>query len=126
MFKGLSQRAQKLLTILGQEEAKRSNADQLLPEHILLALVRAADSTAFSVLQGLKINILALQLQLEQALPARVGTIVFGDIPPPYAVGACCSSIERARYAMIISEPNIFFACTVIPDVMNQFSSRKR
>lgn len=82
MFKGLSQRAQKLLTIHSQEEAKKSNADQLTPEHVMLALIRTADGMGYTVLQNLKINILSLQLQLEQALPARAGTIVFGDTPP--------------------------------------------
>ncbi|HQB89334.1 MAG TPA: Clp protease N-terminal domain-containing protein, partial [Treponemataceae bacterium] len=81
MFKGLSQRAQKLLTMLSQEEAKRSNADQLLPEHVLLAMIHSSDGTGFSVLQKMRINLLSLQLQLEQALPPRAGTIVFGDIP---------------------------------------------
>ncbi|HNY15895.1 MAG TPA: ATP-dependent Clp protease ATP-binding subunit [Treponemataceae bacterium] len=82
MFKGLSQRAQKLLTVLSQEEAKRSNAEQLLPEHVMLALIRSADGVGFAVLQNLKVNLLSLQLQLEQSLPSRTGTIVFGDIPP--------------------------------------------
>ncbi|HKL85134.1 MAG TPA: ATP-dependent Clp protease ATP-binding subunit [Treponemataceae bacterium] len=82
MFKGLSQRAQRLLTILGQEEAKRSNSDQLLPEHIMLALVKAADGKGFMVLQKAKLNLLSLQLQLEQAMSPRSGTVIFGDIPP--------------------------------------------
>lgn len=82
MFKGLSQRAQKLLTVLSQDEAKRSNAEQLLPEHVMLALIHSADGIGFTVLQNLKINLLSLQLKLEQALPPRVGIIVFGDIPP--------------------------------------------
>lgn len=82
MFKGLSQRAQRLLTILGQEEAKRSNADQLLPEHIMLALIKAADGKGFNVLQNTKVNLLSLQLQLEQSISPRSGSVVFGDIPP--------------------------------------------
>ena len=40
MFKGLTQRAQKVLTILAQEEAKRFHSDQLQPEHIVLALLK--------------------------------------------------------------------------------------
>ena len=72
MFKGLSQRAQKLLTVQSQDEAKRSGTDQLLPEHVMLALIRAADGTGFSVLQNLKINLISLQLQLEQSLPPPV------------------------------------------------------
>ena len=40
MFKGLTQRAQRILTIYAQEEAKRFHSDQLLPEHIILALLK--------------------------------------------------------------------------------------
>ena len=33
--------------MLSQEEAKRSNADQLLPEHVLLAMIHSSDGTGF-------------------------------------------------------------------------------
>lgn len=114
MFKGLSQRAQKLLTIQSQEEAKRSNADQLLPEHVLLALIQAADSTAFGVLQTLKVNLLSFQLQLEQSLPPRSGTIVFGDIPPSRRLRAMldAASIEaRSLRHDYIGTEHILLAC---------------
>ena len=114
MFKGLSQRAQKLLTILSQEEAKRSNADQLLPEHVLLALLQGADSTAFSVLQSLKVNVLSFQLMLEQSLPPRSGTIVFGDIPPSRRLRAMldAASIEaRSLRHDYIGTEHILLAC---------------
>lgn len=114
MFKGLSPRAQKLLTVLSQEEAKRSNADQLLPEHIMLALIKNADSTGFTVLQTLKVNILSLQLQLEQALPGRIGTIVFGDIPPSRRLRTMldAASIEsRTLRHDYIGTEHILLAC---------------
>jgi len=114
VFKGLSQRAQKLLTIQSQEEAKRSNADQLLPEHVLLAVIQGADSTAFSVLQALKVNLLSLQLQLEQSLPPRSGTIVFGDIPPSRRLRAMldAASIEaRSLRHDYIGTEHILLAC---------------
>lgn len=100
--------------MLSQEEAKRSNADQLLPEHVLLAMIHAADGTGFSVLQKLRINLLSLQLQLEQSLPARVGTIVFGDIPPSRRLRSLldAASIEaRSLRHDYIGTEHILLAC---------------
>ncbi len=114
MFKGLSQRAQKLLTILSQDEAKKSNAEQLLPEHVLLALLHSAEGTGFSVLQALKVNLLSLQLQLEQALPQRVGTMLFGDIPPSRRLRGMldAASIEaRTLRHDYIGTEHILLAC---------------
>ncbi len=114
MFKGLSQRAQKLLTIQSQDEAKRSNAEQLLPEHVMLALIHSADGMGFAVLQNLKINLLSLQLKLEQGLPPRVGTIVFGDIPPSRRLRGMldAASIEaRSLRHDYIGTEHILLAC---------------
>jgi ATP-dependent Clp protease ATP-binding subunit ClpC len=118
VFKGLSQRAQKLLTMLSQEEAKRSNADQLLPEHVLLAMIHSSDGTGFSVLQKMRINLLSLQLQLEQALPPRAGTIVFGDIPPSRRLRSLldAASIEaRSLRHDYIGTEHILLACVREP-----------
>ncbi len=129
MFKGLSQRAQKLLTIQSQEEAKRSNAEQLLPEHVMLALIHSADGMGFSVLQALKINLLSLQLQLEQALPPRAGTIVFGDIPPSRRLRSMldAASIEARTFRHdYIGTEHILLACIREgQSVMNVFFDRE-
>jgi ATP-dependent Clp protease ATP-binding subunit ClpC len=129
MFKGLSQRAQKLLTVQSQDEAKRSNADQLLPEHVMLALVHTADGTGFTVLQNLKINLLSLQLQLEQSLPSRSGTIVFGDIPPSRRLRGMldAASIEaRTLRHDYIGTEHILLACArENQSVMNSFFEKE-
>jgi ATP-dependent Clp protease ATP-binding subunit ClpC len=129
VFKGLSQRAQKLLTIQSQDEAKRSNADQLLPEHVMLALIHTADGTGFSVLQNLKINLLSLQLQLEQSLPPRSGTIVFGDIPPSRRLRGMldAASIEaRTLRHDYIGTEHILLACVrENQSVINQFFEKE-
>jgi ATP-dependent Clp protease ATP-binding subunit ClpC len=129
MFKGLSQRAQKLLTILSQEEAKRSNADQLLPEHVMLALIRSADGVGFAVLQALKANVLSLQLQLEQSLPARTGTIVFGDIPPSRRLRGMldAASIEaRTLRHDYIGTEHLLLACVrETQSVVSQFFEKE-
>jgi ATP-dependent Clp protease ATP-binding subunit ClpC len=103
-----------LLTVQSQDEAKRSGTDQLLPEHVLLALIRAADGTGFTVLQNLKINLISLQLQLEQSLPPRSGTIVFGDIPPSRRLRSMldAASIEaRSLRHDFIGTEHILLAC---------------
>ena len=55
MFKGLTQRAQRVLTVLAQEEAKRFHSDQLQPEHVVLALSLRAGARKLLVLQDFDI-----------------------------------------------------------------------
>ncbi|KKK68085.1 hypothetical protein LCGC14_2947610, partial [marine sediment metagenome] len=57
MFKGLTQRAQKVLTILAQEEAKRFHSEQLLPEHVILSLLKDGQGVAVKALQKAKVDI---------------------------------------------------------------------
>ncbi|MCF7927617.1 MAG: ATP-dependent Clp protease ATP-binding subunit [Spirochaetales bacterium] len=82
MFKGLTQRAQRILTILAQEEAKRFHSDQLLPEHIILAVLKDGEGLGFKVLKQLKIDPVELQLELEKNIPKKQGGFILGDIPP--------------------------------------------
>ena len=80
----------------------------------MLALIRAADGTGFTVLQNLKINLISLQLQLEQSLPPRSGTIVFGDIPPSRRLRSMldAASIEaRSLRHDFIGTEHILLAC---------------
>ena len=81
MFKGLTDRAKKILTVLAQEEGRKNGSEQLLPEHVILAIIKHGEGRAVLVLKSLKINILSLQLTLEQSLPLRAATISFGDLP---------------------------------------------
>jgi ATP-dependent Clp protease ATP-binding subunit ClpC len=82
MFKGLTQRAQKVLTILAQEEAKRFHSDQLLPEHIILALLKDGEGVAVKALQRLKVSIPEMQVEIEKSLPKGKGGLILGDVPP--------------------------------------------
>ena len=67
-MKGLSQKAQRLLTDFAQTEGRNSGLAELLPEHVILALLKSADSMGFNALKSLNINILSFQLLLEQFL----------------------------------------------------------
>ncbi|MBL8965838.1 MAG: ATP-dependent Clp protease ATP-binding subunit [Spirochaetaceae bacterium] len=81
MFKGLTHRAQRVLTTLAQEEAKRSRADQLQPEHVLLALVREGEGLGYKTLRSLKIDPMELQDALERSFDRKRAGFVLGDLP---------------------------------------------
>ncbi len=82
MFKGLTQRAQRILTILAQEEAKRFHSDQLLPEHIVLALLKDGEGIGYKALQRVKVDPVEMQLELEKSIPKKRGGFILGDVPP--------------------------------------------
>jgi ATP-dependent Clp protease ATP-binding subunit ClpC len=82
MFKGLTQRAQKILTITAQEEAKRFHSDQLLPEHIILAILKDGEGLAYKILQKMNMDPVQLQLEIEESIPKKKGGFILGDVPP--------------------------------------------
>ena len=81
MFKGLTQRAQKVLGILAQEEVKRFHSEQLLPEHLILALLKDGEGVAVKALQRVKINVAEMQTEIERILPKGKGGLILGDVP---------------------------------------------
>ncbi|AEJ19389.1 ATP-dependent Clp protease ATP-binding subunit [Gracilinema caldarium] len=82
MFKGLTQRAQRILTVIAQDEARRFHSDQLLPEHILVAVIRDGSGTACRALEDLAIDLQDFRHVLEREIPQKTGTFIFGDVPP--------------------------------------------
>ncbi|MCK5152736.1 MAG: ATP-dependent Clp protease ATP-binding subunit [Spirochaetales bacterium] len=98
MFKGLTQRAQRILTIFAQEEAKRFHSDQLLPEHIILALLKDGDGLGFKVLKSLNIDPHALQVEIEKSIPKKHSGYILGDVPPSHrGKNILENSAEEAR-----------------------------
>ncbi len=81
MFKGLTKRAQKILALIAQEEAKRFHADQLLPEHIILALLKEGEGQALKVLRKLGIEPVQLQVEIENNVFKNKGGFLLGDVP---------------------------------------------
>lgn len=82
MFKGLTQRAQRILSVLAQEEARQSHSDQLLPEHIILAILRDGEGLACKGLQSLNVNLTNIREEVERELPKKKAAFIFGDVPP--------------------------------------------
>ncbi|MDR1909744.1 MAG: ATP-dependent Clp protease ATP-binding subunit, partial [Spirochaetaceae bacterium] len=82
VFRGLTQRAQRILTVDAQDEARRYNADNLLPEHAIVALLKDGGGIACKALQFLRIDLLEFRRNLESGIPRLPGALIFGDVPP--------------------------------------------
>jgi len=81
MFKGLTKRAQYILTTLAQEEARQFHSTELNPEHVLLAILRAADGGGNELIQSLKIDHAELKIELERIAMGRKSGFLLGDAP---------------------------------------------
>jgi ATP-dependent Clp protease ATP-binding subunit ClpC len=82
MIKGYSPRANRILSVLIQDEAKRRHADQLLPEHLLICVFKEGSGTACRILRSLQADPVSAEVELEKALVSRKGAFVLGDLPP--------------------------------------------
>jgi ATP-dependent Clp protease ATP-binding subunit ClpC len=82
LSKGLTKRAQRILYIDAQEEARRFSSDQLLPEHIIIALLKEGGGLACKALLFLRIDLLDFRHTIENEIPRLSGTLILGDVPP--------------------------------------------
>lgn len=115
MFKGLTQRAQRVLQILAQDEAKRFHSDQLLPEHIMLAMLKEGGGLGYKALEKLMVDPGKMQIELEQAIPKKRGGFTLGDVPPsPRGRKVLEDSADEARNLghEYIGTEHLLLACT--------------
>ena len=82
MFKGLTERAQRVINILAQEESKKLNHDKLLPEHILLGLIREGEGVAIKALINLGVDLNMLREDIIANTKRTGGILLLGDVPP--------------------------------------------
>jgi ATP-dependent Clp protease ATP-binding subunit ClpC len=83
VFKGgLSQRVHRILSAEAQDEARRFNSDQILPEHIIIAMLREGAGTACKALVFLRIDLPEFIHTLENTIPHISGILIHGDVPP--------------------------------------------
>lgn len=64
-MKNLSPRAKKVLMILAQDEARKIGSTQLLPEHVLLALLKSKEGLGYSAISELGLDATKLQSAIE-------------------------------------------------------------
>ncbi|GAB1457447.1 ATP-dependent protease ATP-binding subunit ClpC [Spirochaetota bacterium] len=128
MFKGLTKRAQRVLTILAQEEARRFHAGELAPEHVLLSLINEGEGTGFNLLSSLKMDIRELALSLERAVSGRKGGFLLGDAPLSRRLKSMLeTAAEEARILdgeYIGTEHLVIAAARESGSVFEQFLSR--
>jgi len=82
MFKGLTQLVQRILSHDAQEEARRFNSDQLLPEHVIIAVLKDWGGTACKALIYLRIDLTEFRRNLESSLPHISSLLLQGEAPP--------------------------------------------
>ncbi len=64
-MKTISPLLQKLL-IIAQEEGRKCGSVELLPEHVLLAMIKSSEGLGFITLKELNLNVLPLQVMIEK------------------------------------------------------------
>ena len=64
-MKNLSPRAKKILVALAQNEARLYGNNQILPEHIMLSILKIKEGIAYSVIKRINLNTITLQNILE-------------------------------------------------------------
>lgn len=67
-MKKLSTRASRLVYALSQDEARKTFCSEVLPEHILLAMIKNGEGLGFETLKRLRLNVLTFQIALEDSL----------------------------------------------------------
>ncbi|OHD11328.1 MAG: Clp protease [Spirochaetes bacterium GWD1_27_9] len=80
--RGFTARANRVLKVLAQEEAKRFNSDRLLPEHIIIAILREEEGVAVKTLSLLGVDTQELITDMSEYLERRDGPIYLGDVMP--------------------------------------------
>lgn len=76
-----TKRAKKIIDLFCQTEGRRLNSEILIPEHILLALLKERDSAAIKILAKLGINFDILKRTLDNNFHNNGTSIVIGSIP---------------------------------------------
>ncbi len=75
-MKKLSTRASRLVYAICQDEARKNGSKEVLPEHIMLALIKSGDGLGFETLKFLRLNVLTYQLALEDFLNSSSDHVV--------------------------------------------------
>ena len=95
-MKKLSTRASRLVYAICQDEARKNGSKEVLPEHIMLALIKSGDGLGFETLKFLRLNVLTYQLALEDSLNAVSDHVVMDadEIPQSRRVKALLDIAE--------------------------------
>ena len=93
-MKEFSPKAKKILCVMAQDEARLFGSAQLLPEHILLAILKLKEGYAYSVFLRLGLNVPKLQKALTDYLKQNSSTPNLNEIPES----------ERYKNILVVAE----------------------
>jgi ATP-dependent Clp protease ATP-binding subunit ClpC len=82
VFKGLTQRLRRILSVDAQDEARRVNSVELQPEHVIIALLKDGAGTACKALMFLRVDLAEFRRTLESGLPRAPDVLLPGDASP--------------------------------------------
>jgi len=80
-MKNLSPRAKKILSIMAQDQARKFGSPQILPEHVLLAMLKAGDGIGVFAVKKLGLNPDDFKQKLEAFLSADNNSPTLDEIP---------------------------------------------
>jgi ATP-dependent Clp protease ATP-binding subunit ClpC len=93
----LTPEARQVLTVLAQEEAKKFHSEEILPEHVVLAILKLKDGIAVKALQQLGFDVSEMQVEVGRSVPKSNGGLLYGSKPPSKRVQEMvASSFEEA------------------------------
>ncbi|MDR2784124.1 MAG: ATP-dependent Clp protease ATP-binding subunit [Treponema sp.] len=81
MFIGLTKRVQQIIAVDAQDEARKCNVDEVLPEHIVIAILKGGSGRACKALALLGIDLNDFYRYIDNAIMHIGGTILAGEIP---------------------------------------------
>jgi len=113
MLKGLTPRLQQIVTVEAQKEAQRFNHDQVLPEHVMIALLKDGAGVAYRTLLFLHINPDDFKNTLEKNLPPGGILLVSGNAPPSHRMKRIleqASEEARVQGSDVIGTEHFLFA----------------
>ncbi len=116
--KGFTARANRVIKVLSQEEAKRFNSDSVQTEHLILAILREEDGVAVKSLLTLGVDIKEFVLDIADTIPKKDGPVYLGDVPHSPVVHEILEiAAEEARSMghSYIGTEHIFLAAMVSP-----------
>lgn len=80
-MRNLSPRAKKILMVLAQDEARKIGSTQLLPEHVLLAILKSKDGLGYSAISELGLDADKLLQALETYFRDDISSPTLDSIP---------------------------------------------
>ncbi len=80
-MKNLSPRAKKILLVLAQDEARQIGSPQLLPEHILLSLLKSKEGIGYKAIEKLGLSSVDFQNQLMEMFADNEPSPTLDEVP---------------------------------------------